>query len=571
MRKTIISFILIFSITISFISGLGFSFAEEPYDEEPTADIDADTDEEYTITEYEIQESYDAIERFVIRLYSNVLGRNHDDEGLQFWSYLVRSGGITGANLAYQFFFSDEYINKNSGISTFVDTLYSTLMDRIPDINGKVFWEDLLHKGMPREDIFAGFVNSPEFEDICNDAGITRNIYLPPPGGSARMFAKRLYTTTLEREPDTEGLDFWHNALKSGKTGAEVAHSFIFSPEMERRNLSDSHFIEILYNAMMGRISDEQGKDFWLYQMENGSTKQNIFAGFVGSDEFFNICAEHGVNRGAAPQPFQPTTPRTGKIIFLDPGHGTIGSPGAGGYNEAVAMLDLARRIRPLLEAQGFTVIMTRDSEYNVPISARCAQINAIALEAVRSTHTDPGAINEIDRLIGIMNNIMANPGALGSVYMNVDPFNPSRTIHHDLRRVFEYQNNPVIANNFLVISLHSNAASSTATRGAEAYYISPNEFYNTRHYYPGFSYTGPSWSFGNILLNHINSTGIPRRWNNGLRAENYAMNREHNVPSVLVENGFHTNPSDRALLQNPGFMDSLAYAYRNAVLEYFN
>jgi N-acetylmuramoyl-L-alanine amidase len=122
------------------------------------------------------------------------------------------------------------------------------------------------------------------------------------------------------------------------------------------------------------------------------------------------------------------------------------------------------------------------------------------------------------------------------------------------------------------VISLHSNATAtgSTTVRGAEAYYISPNEVFNTRTYFPGFSYTTESRHFGNIILNHIDSTGIPRR-PFGLRAENYAMIREVNVPAVLVENGFHTNPFDRSLLMDPVFMDNLAVAYRNAILQYFN
>ena len=50
----------------------------------------------------------------------------------------------------------------------------------------------------------------------------------------------------------------------------------------------------------------------------------------------------------------------------------------------------------------------------------------------------------------------------------------------------------------------------------------------------------------------------------------NLMVLREVNVPAVLVENGFHTNPQDRALLSDPNFRQSLAVAYRNAIVEYF-
>jgi len=48
-------------------------------------------------------------------------------------------------------------------------------------------------------------------------------------------------------------------------------------------------------------------------------------------------------------------------------------------------------------------------------------------------------------------------------------------------------------------------------------------------------------------------------------------MIREHNVPGVLIENGFHTNDDDRANLMSDSFLDSLAYAYLNSISAYFD
>jgi N-acetylmuramoyl-L-alanine amidase len=323
----------------------------------------------------------------------------------------------------------------------------------------------------------------------------------------------------------------------------------------------------------MGRSPTESGIAFWVNRLHETS-EYNVFVEFINSAEFDRICREYGITRGTAPaRPPVHSGSLAGKIIILDPGHGTIGSPGAAGYNEAVAMLDFARRMKPILEEQGATVVLTRNSETNILLSVRCAQINILAMETVRDTLTDENAIAEINRLIPVMQSIINNPGTNGNYYMNVDPFNASRRIHPDLQRIFEITNVPVIRDNFLVISLHSNAVGpggSTSIRGAEVYYIDPSARVNTRTYYPGFSFTAQSRTFGDILLNHINNAGIPRRAN-GLRAENYAIIREINVPAVLAENGFHTNPADRELLMNPSFMYHLAHAYRNAILEYFN
>jgi len=174
-------------------------------------------------------------------------------------------------------------------------------MDRVPDAGGLAYWSGRLRAGLPREDVFAGFVHSPEFTNICSSYGITRGNYTPPPGGMARVFATRLYRTTLQREPDLSGLNFWHNALSSGsRTGATVAAQFIFSPEMNNRNLKDEEFLEILYNALMGRDSDAGGRAFWLNQLRTGTNRYSAFAGFVYSVEFDRICRDHGIVRGTA-------------------------------------------------------------------------------------------------------------------------------------------------------------------------------------------------------------------------------------------------------------------------------
>jgi len=238
------------------------------------------------------------IESFVIRLYQNVLGRNHDAGGLQYWSSILRSGVSTGATVAYGFFFSAEYLGKNTSNAVYLETLYITLLGRGSDAGGRADWLAQLNSGIPRENVFAGFVISAEYTNICKSYGITRGNYTPPPGGMARVFATRLYRTTLQREPDLSGLNYWHNALKSGSvTGTSAAYGFVFSPEMYSRNLSNAQFVEILYNSMMGRTSDAAGKAYWVGRLNSSASRQDIFYGFANSPEFGKICESHGIRR----------------------------------------------------------------------------------------------------------------------------------------------------------------------------------------------------------------------------------------------------------------------------------
>ncbi|MEQ8842457.1 MAG: N-acetylmuramoyl-L-alanine amidase [Acidimicrobiales bacterium] len=84
-----------------------------------------------------------------------------------------------------------------------------------------------------------------------------------------------------------------------------------------------------------------------------------------------------------------------GEVDFvLDPGHGGAEEPGAvgpGGTREADLNLAVARRVRDALEADGHTVMMTRDSDVRVPIVTR-AEI-ALALDPIAfiSIHHNAG------------------------------------------------------------------------------------------------------------------------------------------------------------------------------------
>jgi hypothetical protein len=112
-------------------------------------------------------------------------------------------------------------------------------------------------------------------------------------------FVARLYRLTLDREADVEGLDYWINQLVSAnKTGAEVAENFIFSKEFIEKNISPSNFLDIMYRAFFDREPDEEGKAYWLGKIEEGYNRRYIFANFVNSKEFTEICNVFGIVRG---------------------------------------------------------------------------------------------------------------------------------------------------------------------------------------------------------------------------------------------------------------------------------
>jgi N-acetylmuramoyl-L-alanine amidase len=84
-----------------------------------------------------------------------------------------------------------------------------------------------------------------------------------------------------------------------------------------------------------------------------------------------------GVRTGGA-LPAAAPPGKSQPIIVLDPGHGGVetGAIGPSGLAEKDVTLDLARRLKVLLERQGATVVLTRDDDRVLPLDDRTAIAN---------------------------------------------------------------------------------------------------------------------------------------------------------------------------------------------------
>lgn len=109
---------------------------------------------------------------FVERLYSRCLGRTGDAEGLHDWSWQIANRRKSATEVAFGFFFSEEFTGFSLSNEEYVERLYQTFMDRDSDEAGRSYWLDRLNNGTNRQDVFFGFADSNEFLGICSSYGI---------------------------------------------------------------------------------------------------------------------------------------------------------------------------------------------------------------------------------------------------------------------------------------------------------------------------------------------------------------------------------------------------------------
>lgn len=105
-------------------------------------------------------------------------------------------------------------------------------------------------------------------------------VYLDSP---TSLWVARMYSEVLGRttQPGDAEINYWVGQLNAGMTRTEVAQFFVTSPE--RR----SHVIADLYETYLGRAVDPAGLSYWLGVWNANQGPEQVQAGIIGSQEFF--------------------------------------------------------------------------------------------------------------------------------------------------------------------------------------------------------------------------------------------------------------------------------------------
>ena len=210
--------------------------------------------------------------------------------------------------------------------------------------------------------------------------------------------------------------------------------------------------------------------------------------------------------------------------IVVDPGHGGHDSGARGnGYNEKDIALQVATRLANNLR-QDYNVIMTRDSDFFVPLDTRAKIGN------------DANA----DFFISIHLNSSSSSSANGTevFYFSKKDQGSYATQVAKFENKVDGSYGDVPFSDFILNDIFYRKNQKTSQAIAES-----------------------------VLNNLINTTGLRRR---GVFGANFAVLRGSNSPSILVELGFMNNYSDLSQYLTPDGQERAANAIGSAIRSYF-
>ncbi len=150
--------------------------------------------------------------------------------------------------------------------------------------------------------IFAGFVGSEEFANLCASYGIQPGTFglteERDKNAGVTKFVSRLYTQALGRSYDVAGLNDWCGKINANPSRANIldvsTNGFFNSQEFTNKNLDNTEFVKALYRTFLGREYDDAGLADWVGQLDRGeNTRDGVINGFANSQEFSNIMAQY--------------------------------------------------------------------------------------------------------------------------------------------------------------------------------------------------------------------------------------------------------------------------------------
>ena len=219
-------------------------------------------------------------------------------------------------------------------------------------------------------------------------------------------------------------------------------------------------------------------------------------------------------------------------LVAVDAGHGgkDPGAVGRGGTKEKTIVLAIARRLARQIDREpGMSSMMTRDGDYYIKLRERYTRAQQRNADLFVSVHAD--AVRN-RRVRGSSVYVLSEKGSSDEARRLARRENAS-----DMVGGIEMDGlPPTVAT--MIIDLSQNAS------------------------------IGASLEVGDDVLQHLHGVGRVRT--SRVQTAPFAVLKAHDVPSILVETAYISNPQDERLLKSASYQEKLAQAVLAGIRAYF-
>jgi len=237
----------------------------------------------------------------------------------------------------------------------------------------------------------------------------------------------------------------------------------------------------------------------------------------------------------AKANPNEPKLQLTRMItIALDPGHGgeDPGAIGSRGNREKDVVLSIAKRLKKKIEEQpNMRVMLTRDADFFVPLGMRVQKARKVQADLFISIHADA----------------FVQPTARGSSVFALSEKGASSTA----ARWLANKENSADLIGGVNIKTHDRQLASVLLDLSTTAQIND------------------SLRIGKAVLNEIG--GINKLHKGAVEQAGFAVLKAPDIPSILIETAFISNPEEEAKLTDNAYQDDMADAIMTGIKKYFS
>ena len=238
---------------------------------------------------------------------------------------------------------------------------------------------------------------------------------------------------------------------------------------------------------------------------------------------------------GPRPEPQKTERPEVSRLvtIVLDPGHGgeDPGAVGRGGHYEKNVTLSIARRLKSKIDAEpNMRSMLTRDGDFFIPLQQRVHKARRVQADLFVSVHADA----------------FVKPTARGSSVFVLSENGASST-----------------AANWL--AQKENAADLI---GGVNFGVKDQHLARTLFDLSQTATINDSLKLGKDVLGELGRINTLHRGR--VEQAGFAVLKAPDIPSILIETAFISNPDEEARLADDGYQDRMAEAILRGIRSYF-